>query len=208
MIVHECAQLSDEWFALRRGKVSASNCHRIITPKLAKLAAGHTSYIAELIGERFDLLYPRVSNRLSPAMAHGVAYETESRNYFELETGLDVRQVGLIVDDTDRICCSPDGLASDDSGLELKNPSPQTHVEWLMEGNVLPPEHAAQIHSSLIATGFKSWWFMSYSPGLPPLLVKVEPDSYTELLRKALDEFHVRYSEVLVRFTNREAAAA
>jgi len=40
----------------------------------------------------------------------------------------------------------------------------------------LPSEYFGQVQSSLYVTDFKFWDFVSYSPGLKPLIVRVQRD--------------------------------
>jgi hypothetical protein len=70
----------------------------------------------------------------------------------------------------------------------------------------LPDEHKVQVHGGLVVTGYESWDFMSYHPGLPPLLVRVTPDEFTEKLRVVLEQFAARLAEVKAMLSAREAA--
>lgn len=202
MRVIECEQLSLAWFEGRRGIPTASNFGRILTPKTMRLAAAADEYIAELIGEQLSSL-PLLDRPMSAAMQHGVECEPEARDYYCLTRGVEVRRVGLCLTDDGRFGCSPDGLVDvsgtdTQGGLELKCPQGKTQVGYLLAGT-LPDEYRAQVHGSLIVTG-RAWWdFLSYSPGLPPLLLRVTADEYTAKLRAALDEFHVRLTDTLRR---------
>jgi hypothetical protein len=187
MKVIECEQYSPLWWQVRRGVPTASEFGSILTPKTMKLAAAADAYICRLIGDAFDLAYPRPSFT-NAEMRHGTEAEPESRHWYEMETDTTVQQVGFCTTDDGRFGCSPDGLIGDDGVLELKNPSPGTHVAYLMDGG-LPAEYRAQCHGHLIVTG-RAWCdFLSYCPGLPPFLVRVYPDDYTTALRDALDVF-------------------
>lgn len=117
-----------------------------------------------------------------------------------MQTGHDVELVGCVLSACGRFLCSPDGLIGDDGGLELKNPAPKTQVKYLVK-NELPSKYKCQVHGSLIVTGRKWWSFLSYCPGFAPLLVRVEWDEFTDLLRAELEKFHERYRAVLDRIT-------
>ena len=59
------------------------------------------------------------------------------------------------------------------------------------ERGTLPSEHVAQVQGSLWVTGRQWWDFVSYSPGLPPLITRVERDEpYIATLAKAVDAFN------------------
>ena len=51
MIVLNCKQGSDEWIQARLGIPTASQFHRIITPKTMKPAASAEGYIDQLVAE-------------------------------------------------------------------------------------------------------------------------------------------------------------
>jgi len=197
MIVHNCEQLSDEWFQLRRGIPTASQFSRLLTPKTMKLSAAADEYVCELVAERLCTI-PPVEKNLTAAMRHGVEFEPEARRWFEFDAGVAVEQVGFITTDDGRFGCSPDGLVGESCGLELKCPQGKAHVSWLMAGG-LPDEHKAQVHGSMLVTGRTSWWFVSYCPGLPPLKLLVLRDDYTDKLAAALEQFHDRLTDALAR---------
>ncbi len=206
MIVHECEQGSSEWFELRKGRPTASEFGRILTPKtLESGGAGSQSYINQLVGAMLSLIPEEgIENATSRSIRWGQQTEAEARSYYCLDRGVDVKQVGFITTDDGRFGCSPDGLVGEDDdvdgcgGLELKCPQPATQVGRLLKGT-LPDDYKGQVHGALIVTG-RSWWdFLSYSPGLPPFLVRTFPDDYTEKLKAALEEFWQRLVKTLDR---------
>ncbi len=194
MKIFDFPQYSPAWWAERRGKWTASNANKTMTAKTMKLSASAIDYACELIAERYFPGYGVVDDYVSAAMKNGIIMEPEARNFYELKTDTDVRQVGGCLSDCERFWCSPDGLIGDDGGLELKHPMGKTHVGYLLDGG-LPAEYRCQVHACLIITGRKYWDFMSYSPGLPPLLVRVEPDAFTDRLREAMEEFWKMYEK-------------
>lgn len=194
-IIHDCPQYSPEYWAVRRGVPTASNASRIITPAKAVMSSQAEAYACELIAEKYDAYYGIQDEYVTAAMKNGTIMEPEARRFYEFEMNCDVQQVGFVLTDDGRFGCSPDGLVGEDGGLELKSPTTATHVRYLIKGGV-PLEYLPQIHWSLIVTGRKFWSFMSYCPGLPPLLVRVEPDEFTEKLRACMEEFWALYQEL------------
>lgn len=195
MKIIECKQGSPEWWEARCGIPSASNFHRIITPKTWRPSAQADDYINELIADRLMGGVPEEAEAFTTrAMQHGIETEAEARAWYAMEAAGKVRQVGLCIADDGHSACSPDALVGDDGGLELKCPLLKTHVGYLRAG-ILPAEYTAQVHGSLIVTGRKWWDFCSYSMGLPPFCIRVVPDNFTEALRDALEDFHPRYME-------------
>ena len=190
-----CAQYSPEWWTIRRGVPTASEFDRIMTPKKRTYSAGAGGYIAQLIADTACLNPNFFTDRpQSRAMADGINNEPEARRYYELIAEHHVQQVGFCLTDDGRFGCSPDGLVGDDGGLELKCPQLNTQAKYLVKGE-LPLEYMCQVHGQLIVTGRKWWDFLSYAPGLAPLLVRVEPNDFTDLLRVHLERFWTQYQE-------------
>lgn len=101
----------------------------------------------------------------------------------------DVWHVGFILHDCGKFGCSPDGMIYNagalSHGLEIKCPEGKTHLRYLREG-VLPDEYRCQVHASMAVTGFNRWDFFSFHPNLPPLLLTVERDDFTDQLERGL----------------------
>ena len=195
----KCVQKSSAWFEARRGVPTASVFSEIMTPKTRKMSASAIKLCYELVAQ---IHYPGPLEELdryqSAAMRHGNEYEAEARAAYNLirddQTALDV---GFIMDDLGRFGCSPDALCfgETEGGLELKCPSGAKHVEYLHDG-ILPTEYMAQVHGALLITGRLWWDFMSYSRGLPPLIVRVTPSDFTRSLRDCLDLFWVEFEGI------------
>lgn len=205
MIVHNCKQYSEEWWAVRRGVPTASSAKKIITPAKGDLSKSAETYACELIAELYDHDYGPRDEFATSAMRNGTIMEPEARRYFEFETGTTVKQVGFCMTDDKRFGASPDGLCDDEAVLELKSPQCATQIRYLLDGG-LPDEYRPQCHWHLMVTGRPVCWFLSYYPGLPHLLVKVEPDAYTEKVAKAADEFWDLLQNMKRQITNQPDA--
>lgn len=195
MIVHTCKQYSEDWYRVRRGVPTASEAGRIVTPARWQLSSQAEAYACELVSQEYDHDYGPRDEYVTAAMRNGRILEPASRRFYEYETNRDVTEVGFCTTDDGRFGCSPDGLCGDDGGLELKNPTAATHVKWLVNGGV-PSEYLPQIHFSLLVTRRKWWDFMSFYAGLPPLLVRVEPDEKTVQLAEVLEAFWLTLSSI------------
>lgn len=171
MITIDIEQGSDEWFAEKLGKPSASNANQIITTA-GKPSKQRDGYLYTLAAER--ITGQRAETYKNEIMEEGNTREQESRDLYSLITGVEVKQVGVIYKDKDKkFLCSPDGICNGEYGLELKNVLPKTQVKYLLSGEV-PTEYRTQIQFSLYVSGFKRWDFCSYSAGLKPLIVSVK----------------------------------
>jgi len=183
-IIRDISQLSPEWFSLRCGSIGGSSIQAVMTGGKGKTRQTLMYQLASeiLTGEKYGF-------KPTPAMEEGIYREAESRAKFSLITSLDIEEVGLIKGNIEGTHCSPDGLTSDDSGLELKNPMAHTQVKYIDEDR-LPLEYVKQVQYSMWITGYEYWWFMSYCPKLKPLLIKVERD---ETLIKEIESAVIRF---------------
>jgi hypothetical protein len=183
----ECEQRSPEWYAARRGLPTASEFGNIITPKKGEYASAADTYINNLIDE---LVRPGAEEGFTGNRhtRRGEFLEPEARDLYAFEFDVEPKQVGLITNDAGTLGCSPDSLIGNDGGLEVKCPDGPTHVKWV-RAKGLPDEHKAQVHGSLIITGYAWWDFLSYCPGYDRLLIRVVPDEFTDKLRAHLARF-------------------
>jgi hypothetical protein len=205
MIVIPCEQYSEAWWAARKGKPTASRFGEILTAKTMKPSASARGYICELIAESMLMGPPewiRENDVQTRAMANGAYKEPEAREWYGFSTLQPLVQVGFVTTDDGRFGCSPDALVGDDGGLELKCPLLKTHIGYLLDGG-LPADYMGQVHGSMIVTGRKWWDFLSYCPGLPPLLVHTEWSEYTDKLQAALDPFFELYVSLYNQIASR-----
>jgi hypothetical protein len=165
MKIHDCAQRSPEWFALRAGKLTGS-CAKDM---LAKVKSGEAAARRDL---RFKLLAERLSGcpqedtYVNAAMQWGLDHEAEALAVYGAVRGVIVDPIGFAEHDTLPAGTSPDGFINDDGIASIKCPKTATHIGYLRTGGE-PSEHAAQNTHELWLTG-RAWVdFVSYDPRLP-----------------------------------------
>ncbi len=181
MQIHECLQCSDEWFALKCGKVSASHFSEVLNKK-----TGRGTYMFRLLGERLSgEPYESYSNKV---IQRGIEVETEARAYYESLYGA-VRQVGFVQMD-DYVGCSPDSLVGDDGIIEIKCPQPNTHLKYIYD-NRMPAVYIPQVQGCLWVTGRQWCDFISFEPR-----VKVRPFWKIRIVR---DEDYIHTLSVAVK---------
>jgi hypothetical protein len=205
VIIHECAQGSDEWLTLRSGKLTASSAKKVFTPTKGELKEGAIEHIYTLIGECYDPDYIYFAG--NKFTERGNEMEPAARKQFSELTGIEVHEVGFITQDNGVIGASPDGLIKGPDGawlegLELKAHNPGKHVEFMHKGT-LPPEHKLQVHMSMVVTGFNTWHFLSFHPDMAPLHIITERDAFTEKLEKSCKEFLALYQTVRNEVVNK-----
>lgn len=158
-------QRSDEWFAARLGKVTASRIADVMSRTKAGYGAGRANYMAELICER--LTGARQEGFSSAAMQWGTDTEPRARAWYSLIADADVSDVGLV--DHPEIAmsaASPDGLVGDRGLIEIKCPNTATHIKTLT-GEKIEGKYLLQMQWQMACTG-RDWCdFMSFDPRLP-----------------------------------------
>jgi hypothetical protein len=190
-------QGSEEWFALRELRPTASQAKRVITPE-GKDGAW-PSYVREMIDAKIRPRGLREAGAFTGNRHTDRGNENEplARARFERETGYDVVEVGFVTRDDGVWGCSPDGLVMQDqavvAGIEIKCPDGPKHLAFLDAGK-LPPEYACQIHCSMVVTGFPCWWFMSFCQGYQPLILRAFRDGFTAKMEDVMNRFQ-RYYE-------------
>lgn len=189
MKIIDVVQGSPEWHAARLGIPTCSQADRILTPKTLKPSSQAATYRNQLLAE-WLFGYPMDWTGASQWMERGTEMEAEARAAYELEMGVDVQQVGLILRDDEMFAGSPDGLVGDDGGLEIKCPAIHTHIGYLLNPDSLADEYRGQVQSILALTG-RDWWDLwSYNPDLPPVRVRITRDAeYASAFDKALSAF-------------------
>ena len=162
-------QSSEEWFAARLGKVTASRLSDVLATIKTGEAAARANYRIELVAER--LTGKSTPGFTSAAMQWGVECEPMARSAYETETGLIVTEVGFVDHPTIAMAgASPDGLVGDDGLIEIKCPETKTHIETLTSKKA-PSKYIPQMQWQMACTGRQWVDFVSFDPRLPEHLM-------------------------------------
>lgn len=130
-VYQDVEQGTDEWRALRAGKITASRCkdardYKALTKALEKEGRTRGDPSAKLLGYAAQVAVERIAGRPidqgfeSWQMREGHVQEPECRIAYELRTGNTVVEVGSIATDDDVFLYSPDGLVDEDGLVEIK----------------------------------------------------------------------------------------
>lgn len=195
----EMIQGSEQWLSARKGRATASQMKKILTPT-GKLSSQADAYARKLARE--CVLDDPLEFAGNKATDWGNEHEPAARIEFAEVMGLDVVEVGFVTHrEMTCVGASPDGLIDDGgvtytAGLEIKCPSIDTFVEWKLSGHI-PEEHLPQIHASMVVTGLTKWYFAAFFPGYPIFIPPSATwDAYTDKVKSAVETFVVRYSEI------------
>lgn len=204
--ISEFPQRSPEWYLDRLGKWTMSFADKAIT-STGKRSTQTDDVINRLVAEK--ILGKPDETFQSEAMLRGAELEEEALEFINFAHRHNFKQVGFI-DSGLGYGCSVDGIDLDQEiGLEMKVPSPHTHLEYLA-GKELPKKYKAQVQGAMMITGFKKWVFMSYHPEIKPFVIVVERDEeFIQALKKIIEdcclEVQTKYDE-LTKILNDEAS--
>ena len=158
-------QRTDEWFAARIGKVTASRVADVIAKTKTGYSATRDNYMAQLVCER--LTGQKGESFTNAAMQHGTETEPLARLSYEVAQNVLVDEVGFVPHPSIEMAgASPDGLVNDDGLLEIKCPNTATHIETLLSQTV-PGKYNTQMQFQMACTGRKWCDFVSFDNRLP-----------------------------------------
>ena len=154
MKIHNIEQRSDEWFEIRKLKMTASNATAIANAK-----DGLKTYIYQICSDNFIKEKQKYTNT---DIERGVELEQEAMEIYILETNSLVKEVGF-VEYNDFIGCSPDGLVNDDGLIEIKCHNDTNHFKLLIT-NKIDSKYMWQMQMQMLICG-RAWCdYVAYNP--------------------------------------------
>lgn len=161
---HNIEQGTPEWFEMRAMRLTSSKGQAIgsngkgLETLCQELAS---DYYSQSEKEHYSNSHTERGNELEPI----------ARSMYELETGNKVDEVGFI-EYGKYGGCSPDGLISEDGGIEIKCLEDKKHFEMIVSGIKIDSAHEWQIQYCLLVTGREWWDYILYNPNYKkPLLL-------------------------------------
>ena len=180
-------QRTSEWFDARKGRITASSVGAILgLAPYATRADVMRRMVREVLGaeNEFDG---------NIATKYGVNNESGALIEFEMETGHTVKFVGFVTRE-DWAGCSPDGLISDDMGLEIKCPfSLRKEENPQFKTLAEQPHYFAQVQFSIWVTGLFGWYFFQWSPKGTACEWALPSDKWQAENLPILRQFHAEY---------------
>lgn len=207
IIYHEnLVQGSDEWLEARRGILTASEVKLILTPTL-KIANNDKTR-----GHAYELLAQRISGFVEPVyIGFNADRGHEDEMWARVEYSKNVAEVsdmGFITNDKFGFTMgySPDGLVGDDGAIEVKSRVQkyqiQTIIEHVATGSASIPDDYIMQHQAGLMVSERKWIdFISYSNGLPMVVIRVWPDDVVQnAILEAATEFEAKISKLRAEY--------
>jgi len=185
-------QGTDEWFAIRIGKVTASRVADVIAKTKSGYSSSRDNYMAQLVCER--LTGQKGESFTNAAMQHGTETEPLARLAYDISQNVLVDEVGFVPHPTIKMAgASPDGFVGDNGLIEIKCPNTATHIETLLSETV-PTKYFTQMQFQMACTGRQWCDFVSFDNRLPEelqLFVKRVPrdEMYIKLMEAEIVQF-------------------
>jgi hypothetical protein len=167
--IHDVEQNSEEWFALRSGRPTASEFAKLVTPT-GKASTQITGYAALLAAEAYagTELERWEGNQWTQ---RGHELEDEARAYYTLTSGEQTSLAGFVT--SDLAGCSPDHVVGDNGLAEYKCLAPQHHVLALhtcAQTGRAPNDYRPQLQGQLWVCEREWVDLVFYHPQLPVLI--------------------------------------
>lgn len=186
---------SAEWLRVRLGIPTASNFHKILTPKTQKFSAQARGYAFRLIAEK---LLNESTDTLDfiEHVQRGKELEPQAVKMFELVEEVSTAPVGFIATDDMACGASPDRLIQGEAAaLEVKCPAAWTHLEYLIDG--FGADYVVQAQGQNYVGEFEYVVRWSFHPRMPPRLEKTYRDeTLIANLKAAIGQFNEMRAEI------------
>lgn len=154
MKIHNMPQGSEEWYNIRKLKLTASNAQAI-----GNQGKGLETLCRQLVCEYLSKPKDSYTNL---DIERGIELEEDARIVYSLNTDNNVQQVGFI-EISDYCGCSPDGLIGDDGLVEIKCYSDKHYLDYVLDG-IIDSKYIWQMQMQMMLT-FRDWCdFVVYNP--------------------------------------------
>ncbi|NKG22239.1 lambda exonuclease family protein [Paeniglutamicibacter terrestris] len=170
-------QGTEEWHAVRRGIVTASVMHALISSTTLNVSTGETAKSIHRL-----LAAERITNYTEPTatsrdMERGNLDEPYARDLYS-ETHAPAATAGFMIRTFAgfQIGYSPDGLVGDDGLIEIKSRAQKKHVEVVLAEDDVPAENMAQMQTGILVMGRKWCDYVDYTGGMALYVKRVFPD--------------------------------
>lgn len=156
-IFKDVVQGTEEWNTLRMGGVGGSSISDAVA---GGKGISRKNLLYRLAGEILSGV--KYEGYLNSHMERGLEQEIKARELYELMSGNEVEQIGL-VKESNYTHYSPDGLVNTDGIIEIKCTIPSVHIETIIDGRI-PSAYRKQCQWGLHICQ-RDWVdFVSYSP--------------------------------------------
>jgi putative phage-type endonuclease len=162
----EIEQRTDDWFAARLGKVTASSLYKVLAKTKTGYGADRGNYMTQLVLER--VTGSKAESYTNSSMQWGIDQEPFARAAYEASRGVMVDEVGFLPHPSiEAAGASPDGLVGDDGMVEIKCPDSKTALECWLSDNPVESKYFSQMQWQMRCAD-RSWCdYVVFDPRMP-----------------------------------------
>jgi putative phage-type endonuclease len=159
-------QRTEDWFAARLGKVTASRVADVLARTKTGYSASRANYLTQLVLER--VTGTKSEGFTSSAMQWGIDQEPFARAAYEASKGVLVDEVGFIPHPAiEASGASPDGLVGADGMVEIKCPDSKTALECWLSADPVESKYFTQMQWQMACAG-RFWCdYVVFDPRMP-----------------------------------------
>ena len=196
-------QGTEEWHLMRLGKVTGSRVADVMAKTKSGESASRKNYMMELLCQR--LTGKREESFTTAAMQRGIDLEPIARSFYEMETGIMVREAEFTFHQKiPAFGASPDGFVSSDGLIEIKCPNTAQHVDFLTTKKP-DGKYIWQMQAQMSCTNREWCDFVSFDDRMPERLaydrIRVFRDEEKILLiEQEVEKFLEELDELEKRF--------
>lgn len=183
------------------GKVRAARISDVLAKGKGKTRA---AYRDMLVAERLTGAY--LPSYESEAMRWGTEQEPFARAAYEAARGVMVDKPHGVSHPRLFAGASPDGVVDPDGLLEIKCPKTETHIGWMVDGEV-PAEHRPQMQWQMACYPDRKWCdFVSFDVRLPEssrlfIARLMRDDAWISMAEAEVERFLAEVDEIVARYT-------
>lgn len=159
-------QRTEDWFAARLGKVTASSLHKVLARTKTGYGADRANYMTQLVLER--VTGTKADGYTNAEMQWGIDQEPFARAAYEAHKGVLVDEVGFMQHPTIEMAgASPDGLVGNDGMVEIKCPSSKTALECWLSDDPVEAKYYAQMQWQMACANREWCDYVVFDPRMP-----------------------------------------
>ncbi|KKK76139.1 hypothetical protein LCGC14_2866680 [marine sediment metagenome] len=195
--IFDCEQNSPEWDELRRGCITASQFSAVMSKGRGSAPSKtRRKYMLRLAADRLGAT--PADNFSNSHMERGHLLEEEARNLYAFVKDVEPVLVGFVKNG--EIGASPDAFLDSNGLLEIKTRLPELQLECL-EADKVPAENITQCMGQLWVTQREYLDYVSFWPGLPIFIKRLERDeAKIAEIKISVEEFSDELNELVKRF--------
>lgn len=160
--IYTYEQRSPEWYAVRQGKITASDINNILGKETLATTKNAIDNLAQSLA--IESVHGITEDTfVSFDMQRGIDMEPSAFEVLKTYLGeqfIDLVQIGF-AELNEHIGASPDGLANNNKTAEIKCPNAKNYFKYVINGEI-NPKHYAQMQHQMLCTGTDGAYYVNY----------------------------------------------